>query len=129
MTEKLKSILNMFCKLSGQELKYQPCERLLWEFYNCGFTEDDLRCVLTFLLWQNQKRESQYRNRILFHRIIGDVETFNSRLGEARAWERNRKVAPTAKARVLKEFRGVEHEPAANVRNINEIFKGMATNL
>lgn len=127
MTTKLKCILDVFCKLSGQELKYFPCERLLFDYHNNGFTEDDLKCVLTFMLWQNSKREPRFRNRILFHRIVGDLEEFNSRLGEARAWERNRKKPATAREQVLKSFRGVEAEPRQNMRPITEIFKSMAT--
>lgn len=125
MNETLQSILAVFCKLSGQELRYLPCERMLFDYHRAGFEADDLRCVLTFMLWQNSKRESQYRNRILFHRIVGDLETFNSRLGEARAWERNRKRPMTEKESVLKSFRGVEMVPTENVRRVSEIFKSM----
>lgn len=127
MREKLQVVLATFCKLSGQELRYMPCERILYDYWNNGFTEDDLRCVLQFMLWQNSKREPQFRNRILFHRICGDLEEFNSRLGEARAWERNRKKPASAREQVLKSFRGVEAEPRQNMRPITEIFKSMAS--
>ena len=106
MLAQLKSLHLKWCSLTAQDLKYQPCERILYDYLKAEFTEADLEAVLMFMLHQNSKREPRYRDRLLFHRIMGDLETFNSRLGEAGAWLRNRRPKPTAKDNVLAQFRG-----------------------
>lgn len=124
----LKSLHDLWNKLTGQELKYLPCERLLWDYFNNGFSESDLETVLTFMIWQNKKREPRYRNKLLFHRIVGDLEFFNSIHGEAAAWARNRRPAPTEKAKTVAAFRGtpVETESAGTSRTFREVLKGIA---
>lgn len=114
MIEQLKSLHALWCKLTGQELRYQPCERILWDWVNNGFTEDDLSTLLEFMLWQNRKREPKYRDKIQFHRIMGDLEVANSRLGEANAWKRNKLKAATDKAKTVAAFRGTPVEPETN---------------
>lgn len=127
MIDQLKSVHSAWVKLTGQELKYQPCERMLFDFVNSGFTVQDLECVLTFMLWSNSKREPKYRDRIQFHRIVGDLEVFNSRLGEAHAWHRNRRPSPSDKEKVLAQWRGnVEVKPETTPRIIKAVLKDMS---
>jgi hypothetical protein len=125
MTDLLHSIHAQWCASTGQELKYPPCERMLYDFVKSDFTADDLRCVLVFIIWQNKKREPQYRERLLFHKIVGDLETFNSRRGEAKAWERNRRSAASPREKVLEQFRGASPGTSGNVRHISEVFKSI----
>lgn len=125
MQDTLKAIHSTFCKLTSQpDLKYQPCERQLYEFHTAGFTEADLTSVLTFMLWCNRKREPRYRDRILFHRIVGDLETFNSRLGEAKAWDRNRKKPETPRQKIL-ESSGRPAVVEGKTRSVKELFQQM----
>lgn len=105
MTSQLKSLHAKWNTLTGQELKYGPAERQLWDWINNSFTEADLETILTFLFWQNAKREPKYRTKIQFHRLVGDLELANSLLAEASAWQRNRVKSPSARAKVLASFR------------------------
>lgn len=129
MIEQIKSIHQCWCRLTGQELRYQPCERMIFDWINSGFTEQDLETLLEFMLWQNRKREPKYRDKIQFHRIVGDLEVANSRLGEAIAWKRNRVKPPTEKQKVLSEFRGTpaETEGTGTVRQWGDILKTIKT--
>ena len=106
-----------------------PCERMLYEFVKSDFTADDLRCVLMFIIWQNKKREPQFRERLRFDKIVGDLEVFNARAAEARAWERNRRPAPTPREKVLQQLRGTAPEAPANVRHVSEVFSSIAPNV
>jgi len=130
MTEKLQSLHAKYCTLTGQELKYQPAERMLYDYLNNGFTEADLDTVLTFLIHQNKKREPRYRNKIQFHRIVGDLEFFNSIFGEASAWARNKRPAPTEKSLTLAAFRNEAPAvaPVGGERHIMEVFQTIGQN-
>lgn len=104
-----------------------PAERQLWEYHNSGFTEQDLESVLTFVLWRNGKSEPKFRTRIQFHRIVGDLEWFNSVLGESQAWARNRRQAPTPKQHAVAALRG-SYEPegvAGQARTLKDVLKGI----
>lgn len=128
MTDQLHQLHQCWCRLTGQEIRYQPAERQLWELVNNGFTEADLEAVLTFLIWQNKKQtDPRYRTKLLFHRIVGDLEYFNSIAGEANAWLRNRRPPPTDKQKVLAAFRSTTPEPDQGgvVRTIREVMKGL----
>jgi hypothetical protein len=130
MTDQLKTLHGLWCKLTGQspdEIRYATCERLLFDYVNNGFTEDNLLHVLTFIMHQNQKASHpRYRTRLLFHRIM-DLETFASILGEAGPWYRNRKRPHTEKARTVAAFRGEAPavEQPGSTRHISEIFKAL----
>lgn len=127
MQTQLTDLHALWNRLTGQEIKYQPCERLLWDYLNSEFTGGDLDTVLTFLIWQNRKREPRYRTKLLFHRIVGDLEYFNSVLGEAAAWKRNARKQPTEQAKVVAAFRG--ESPAVvqdgAMRSIKDVFKAL----
>src|SRR5688572_28381419 len=127
METTLKALHQQWNELTDQQLKYGPAERMWFDFVNNGFTADDLKTVLTFMFHQNRKRDPKYRDRIQFHRIVGDLETFNSRLAEALAWSRNRVKPPTEKARTVAAFRGeapVVEQPGST-RHISEVFKAL----
>lgn len=126
LTQTLKTLHSVFTQKTGQtDLKYQPCERLLYQFHTEGFTAEDLLCVLTFMLWQNSKREPKYRDRMQFHRILGDLEIFNSRLGEARAWERNLEKKRTDRDKVLEMSGRSAEKPEARPRHIADVIKSI----
>lgn len=122
----LKDLFQCWCEMTGQELRYPPTERILYEFHRAEFTEADLRCVLGFLLWRNKKLEPKYRTRLLIHRLL-EPEWFNSQLGEAKAWERNRQKF-REKAKTVAAFRGTDAEPeqVGQVRHVSEVFKAMS---
>jgi len=122
--DNLIDILSAYTSISGREARLPIYEHSLFDWVKAGFTKSDMIIVLNFIIRENRKNDYKYSLRL--GPLINDLQRFSDLLEEAKAKERNRKVAPTAKERVLKEFRGVEHEPAANVRNIGEIFKGMA---
>lgn len=125
MIETLKALHSTWNRLTGQELKYPPCERTLYDLARNDFTDADLQVVLTFILYQNKKREPQYRTRLLFHKIC-EVEYFNSAAGEANAWMRNRKRPAPPSQQVLETFRrSVEPEADKPARHISEVFKAI----
>lgn len=104
MIETLKSIHLLWCKLTGQspdEIKYQACERMLFDYVNNGYTADNLLVVLTFINHQNRKAsDPKFRIHLRFHKIM-EIETFASFLGEAGPWYRNRKPPLTPRDSVL----------------------------
>jgi hypothetical protein len=125
MIDKLHKLHECWNRLTGQELKYRPCERTLYELVNNDFTEADLEAVLTFMIHQNKRREPQFRTHLLFYKVC-ELEYFNSVAGEAVAWQRNRIKAKPANVRVLESFRG-SAEPVAEAkpRHISEVFKAI----
>lgn len=130
MTDQLRNLHALWCKLTGQspdELRYVACERILFDYVNNGFTEDNLLHVLTFLIYQNHKAtEPKFRVHLRFHRIM-ELETFASYLGEAGPWYRNRKQKPTEKALTLASFRSThpEPEPGGPVRSWGEVLQAI----
>ena len=125
MIDKLKAYHAAWCQLTGQDptiLRFELTERLWWEIAHAGITEDDLRCVLRFLLHQNTKHDPKYRLRINAYNLLSDVERFACWLGEAKAWDRNRKPAKTDKERVL-EMSGRKVETPVRVHHISEFLK------
>jgi len=88
------------------------------------FTAENLRTVLRFMLWQNSKREPKYRDRLQIHKIL-EPELFNSRLGEASAWERNLIARKTARDRVLEQSGRAAEKVETKPRHISEVMKGI----
>jgi len=125
MTQTLRAIYAVFVEMTGQtECKYKPAERLLYNFHRNEFTAENLRTVLRFMLWQNSKREPKYRDRLQIHKIL-EPELFNSRLGEASAWERNLIARKTARDRVLEQSGRAAEKVETKPRHISEVMKGI----
>jgi len=129
ISDKLKALHAEWCRITGQnpaDLKYQAVERYLWDFFNNGFVQDDLRCVLVFIIHQNSKRKPEFRQRLNIHNLLSDMGRLASFLGEARAHERNR-IRVTEKQKALAGFRSIspDVEPEGKPRHISEIFKNI----
>jgi hypothetical protein len=125
MVDHLKAILAAWCEITGQEVKYRPVERLLWEFHQMDFTADDLRCVVQGMKRHNSKSDSKYK--IQLHKVIGDLETFASMLAEFRAKERNRPKPPSPAQRVVSEFRRSPGQVQdKDCLSLKDVFKRMA---
>ena len=107
---------------------FKVWERDLFEFTQAGYTADDLRCVLIWIMRENKKRDFQRSNSL--KKLLGDeFRTFDSYLTEARAIERNHKPA-SPKAEALKSFRGFsEADTAVCARRVGEVLNGIASNL
>jgi len=91
-----------------QELHLRTVERIFFKFLQEGFSGDDLRCVLTWVKWKNTTCD--YKRQINLRLILdhdGEIPfaKFACDLGEARAWERNRRPAMTPKQQVLSKLR------------------------
>jgi hypothetical protein len=95
----IKELQTTWNELTRQELHPKATERLFFEFWRNDFTSDDLRCVLMYYLRFNREN-SGAQFRINAQKILGDLETFASTLGEARAKERNRRAAQTPREAV-----------------------------
>jgi len=91
-----------------QDLHLRTVERIFFKFLQEGFSGDDLRCVLTWVKWKNTTCD--YKRQINLRLILdhdGEIPfaKFACDLGEARAWERNRRPAMTPKQQVLSQLR------------------------
>lgn len=89
-----------WAEVTGQTLHARATERLFFEFWNTGFTAEQLRCVLRHYLRLNKQYAGGAAFRINAQKILGDLETFASTLGEAEAYERNRRPQPTPRQQV-----------------------------
>ena len=121
MTENLTALHECYVRLTGYEIRLSIHERAFYEFAKAGFTPDDLRCVLEFLKAQNKKRDCKYDLKI--HKIIYDLERFDSFLGEAKAIERNR-VKRTANQSIMESWRPPTGEApvTGTARHVSALF-------
>lgn len=98
---------------TNQELHLRTVERIFFKFIQEGFQADDLRCVLVWVKWKNTQSE---RKRQINLRLILDHDgeipfaKFACDLGEARAWERNRRPAKTPREQALSQLRPIVGE-------------------
>ena len=108
-------------RVTGQPLHARATERLFYEIARLDISADDLRCALEYMLAYNRKNAGGAQFRINAQKILGDPETFASTLGEALAWERNRRPKPTARQQVevLRE-RPVDPEQASTLKPRND---------
>lgn len=127
-TELVAIVAQTWQDQTKQDLHLRTVERIFFKFLQEGFQADDLRCVLTWVKWKNTQSE---RKRQINLRLILDHDAelpfakFACDLGEARAWERNRRPAPTAKEKVLSQFRPVMGETltTTGALSVKEILK------
>lgn len=106
----LQLILDAHFRLTGRESRLPIYEHALFDFVRAGFTDVDMTTVLTFLMRENNRNHFQYSLKL--GHLINDHMRFNDLLQEARARERNRRPAPTAKEKVLQQFRPAMGETA-----------------
>ena len=101
MSAELQAIHSVYCIESGMSPTYAVQERAYHDFLSKGFTVDDLRLVLRHLKRENQRMNgASYSLRV--DRIFDfDYRRFDAFLSEARATNRNRRPAPTAKDNVI----------------------------
>lgn len=130
---KMKSLLDLqhaWCQASGQELNPKLCERVFYEAWKADVTGDDIRCVVEFMLRFN-KRSDGAKFRLNAFTVVGDLEKLGALIAEARAAERNRRPAPTAKEQVVQlRERVVEPETAdprisTPVRTFKDVLKAL----
>ena len=130
MTDQIQSLHSCWCQTTGQPLHFKATERLFYEMAKLDFVSDDLLCVLKFVLSYNKTHQNA-QMKVQVHKLCGDLETFASILGEARAKERNKIPKPTPKEIVLEQFRRVTPEAKGNCVPISQVFEAMrkATNV
>lgn len=124
MIDKLKSLHETWCSVTGQELHFKATERIFFELFKMDFTTEDLKCVLMYCIAYN-KTHKHAPMKIQAHKLLGDLEVFSSILAEARAKARNAVSKPTAREVVLHEWRGVKPESNGNCRPVAEVFEAL----
>jgi hypothetical protein len=86
--ESYNHLHRLYCAQSGLELGYSMLRHFQWQaFVARGFTADDLTLVLVNLRRYIQQHRLG-RGCLSFHRLIGDLETFEEYLAEFRALRR-----------------------------------------
>lgn len=85
---------------SAQEVNYRATERIFLEAHNMGFSGDDIKVAVKFLIRFNNKSDGA-KFRLNVFKVIGDLESFAALVGEARAVDRNRRAEPTPKDKVI----------------------------
>ncbi len=115
--EAIKELHATWCEVTRQELHPRATERLFFEAWRMDITPDDLRCVLEYMQRYNRENAGGAQFRINVQKVLGDLETFASTLGEARAKERNRRPAPTPRDQVMAQReRPVDLEQASTMK-------------
>jgi len=108
---------NVWTEVTGQPLKRALVERWFFEAWRAEITAAELRCVLEHLLAYNRKSEGA-KFRIAVDRVLGDLGTFASLLGEAQATNRNRRPAATPREQVqAQRERPVDPEQASTLKS------------
>lgn len=126
---RIDSLHACWCELTEQELHKASTERLFADFARAGFTTDDLKCLLKYMMRANKKGGGRYK--IQLHKVIGDHEVTASILAEARVIERNARKAATASEKIMAAYeRPVDPEMAdkrltGNGRHISDVFKNL----
>jgi len=127
-TELVAAIAQMWQAQTKQDLHLRTVERIFFKFLQEGFQSDDLRCVLVWIKWKNNqsghKRQINLR-LVLDHDAEIPFAKFACDLGEARAWERNRRPAPTPKEKALSQFRPAigENLTTTGAMSVKEIMQ------
>lgn len=132
MPEAIGLIATMWQDQTKQDLHLRTVERIFFKFIQEGFSADDLRCVLVWVKWKNTQSE---RKRQINLRLILDHDgeipfaKFACDLGEAKAWERNRRPAMTSKQKVLNQFRPElgENLTATGALSVKEVLRNIVT--
>jgi len=116
-------ILAEYTRLTGREAPVGIYDHSLFEYVRAGFTADDMRIVVQFIMSENKRNHFQYSLRL--GPLLRDLERFNDLLQEAKVKERNRRRAPTPKEKVLNQLRPTVGEPltSTGAMSVKEIIK------
>ena len=113
-------------KLSGRESRLNPdTERIFYNYRNAGYVVDDLAVVLRWIKWRNSQQEDlQFRIQMGARSLLEDLAKFQERLGEAKAWDRNRPKPPAPRETALRELRPVvcEQDGPDNIKTAADIM-------
>lgn len=85
---------------AAQEVNARATERIFLEAHNMGFTPDDVKIAVKFLIRFNNRSEGA-KFRINVFKIVGDLESFAALVAEARAMNRNQRKEPTPKDKII----------------------------
>jgi len=116
-----ESLHKTWNQVTGQQLNPRATERLFFEFWSMDFTDQDLQCVLKYMIAYNRKHPNTPM-KIQAHKVLGDLETFASVLSEAMALERNKPVKTTPRESVLMSFRRTTPERTGNFLSASEVL-------
>jgi len=104
MTEQLRQLHEIYRHDTGLEISYRyDRERAWYEFDKAGFTQDDLRLVLSYLKFQI-KANNWHPSCLGFSNIIHRLDKFEEYLALARTYSRNNKPQ-TNRENIIKAFR------------------------
>lgn len=92
-------IHDAFCRMTGMPIILDPYRERCWfDWQKKGFTEKDILLVVEWIRAQN-KKGGKYK--LTFSKLIVETDTFEEKLGEARAESRKVRYSP-ARAATLK---------------------------
>lgn len=103
MNLQLKQLHDCYCKMTGFCANYRVYEGAWHHFSKSGYTENDLRAVLSYLLLEN--RRNRYAYSLKLSKLLDwQHHHFDALLCEARAKQRNRRPQPTQRDKVLSAY-------------------------
>jgi len=116
-------ILAEYTRLTGREAPVGLYDHSLFEYVRAGFTADDMRIVVQFIMNENKRNHFQYSLRLGV--LLRDLERFNDLLQEAKVKERNRRPKPTPKEKALSQLRPIigENLTATGASSVQDIIK------
>lgn len=77
----LESMHETYNRLTGQNLKFKPFERLWWSFQKAGYTSADLELTVNYIHARN--RRDTYKISLRLNLLLDDLARFESYRGEA----------------------------------------------
>lgn len=95
-----EELAQIYTALTGRVISAIHYDYSLCRFISWGFTADNLRTVLTYIIRENKKRTAQYQTSLRLSAIISDPEKFSDILAEAKLVRdklRNHRPAATPK--------------------------------
>lgn len=124
-------------RLTQQELRFKPFERLWADFSRAGYTSADMELVVCYVQAANKRTEYQISLRL--NKLLDDLPRFESLRGEADLEARNRaakarqwKASPGQQARAAMlghEPVPPETEPVLPRAVVAKLFSDMSKNL
>ena len=124
--QEIQKLNDALSKLSGRESRLNPdTERIFFGYRNAGYTVDDLAVVLRWIKWRNNQQEDfQFHIQMGARSLLEDLAKFQERLGEAKAWDRNRPKPPTPRETAMRELRPVvcEQDGPDNIKTAADLI-------
>jgi hypothetical protein len=113
-------------------VNYRATERIFLEAHNMGFSADDVKIAVKYLIRFNNKSDGP-KFRVNVFRVIGDIESFAALIAEARAVDRNRRADPTPKDKIVALYQQTQNPDEAptveTAVQAKEILKKAVANL